>query len=90
MAQVIDDSVDASQPPPQPQRAQELMGGVVARVYAQPNASLASPQMLAQPALVPATQLCNTMVAFYREILKLPPADASAVLRTLMRGPAPR
>lgn len=90
MAQVIDDSVNAPQPPPQPQRAQELMAGVVTRVYAQPNANLAPPQMLAQPALVPATQLCNTMIAFYREILKLPPADASIVLRTLMRGPVPR
>lgn len=85
MAQVVDDSVDAPQPPPQPQRAQQLLAGVVERVYAKPG-DLAPPQQLTQPASVPAAQLCRTMVAFYREILNLPPADASQVLRTLMRG----
>ncbi|MGE0154664.1 MAG: hypothetical protein AB7R90_18755 [Reyranellaceae bacterium] len=85
MAQVIDDSVDAAQPPPPPERAQQLMAGVIQRVYAK-HADLAPPQMLTQPAALPALQLCRTMVAIYREILDLPPADASAVLRTLMRG----
>jgi hypothetical protein len=90
MAQVVDDSVDAPQPPPQPLRAQQLLAGVVERVYARPG-DLAPPQMLTQPTVVPATQLCRTMIAFYREILNLPPADASQVLRTLMRsGQQPR
>jgi hypothetical protein len=90
MAQVVDDSVDAPQPPPQPLRAQQLLAGVVERVYAKPG-DLAPPQMLTQPATVPAAQLCRTMIAFYREILNLPPADASQVLRTLMRsGQQPR
>jgi hypothetical protein len=86
MAQIVDDSVDRPQPPPQPQRAQQLLAGVVERVYAKPGSDLAPPQMLTQPATVPAAQLCRTMIAFYREILQLPPADASQVLRTLMRG----
>lgn len=85
MAQVIDDSVDKAQPPPDAQRAQQLFAAVIQRVYAEQR-DLAPPQLLAQPATVPAVQLCRTMIAFYREILKLPPADASAVLRTLMRG----
>lgn len=89
MADVIDDSVNAPQPPPQQQRAQQLLAGVTERVYAKPNASLASPQMLAQAAALPATQLCNTMIAYYREILRLPPEDASTVLRMLMREPSP-
>ncbi len=86
MTDIIEESVSAPQPPPEPQRAQELLGGVIQRVYAQPNADLAPPQLLAQPAALPAAQFCNTMIAFYREILKLPPADASVVLRTLMRS----
>lgn len=89
MADVIDDSVNAPQPPPQQQRAQQLLAGVTERIYAQPNPNLAPPQMLAQAAALPAAQLCNTMIAYYREILKLPPADASTVLRMLMRGPSP-
>jgi hypothetical protein len=86
MAQVVDDSVDRPQPPPQPQSAQQLLAGVVERVYAKQPNDLAPPQLLMQPATVPAPQLCRTMIAFYREILNLPPADASQVLRTLMRG----
>ncbi len=89
MADVIDDSVTAPQPPPQQQRAQQLLMGVTERIYARPNANLASPQMLAQAAALPAAQLCNTMIAYYREILRLPPEDASTVLRMLMRGPSP-
>jgi len=85
MAQVIDDSVDKAQPPPDAQRAQQLFAAVIQRVYAEQR-DLAPPQLLAQPITVPAVQLCRTMIAFYREILKLPSADASAVLRTLMRG----
>lgn len=85
MAQVIDDSVDKAQPPPDAQRAQQLFAAVIQRVYAEQR-DLAPPQLLAQPATVPAVQLCRTMIAFYREILKLPPEEASAVLRTLMRG----
>jgi hypothetical protein len=87
MAQVIDDSVDSPQPPPRPERAQQLLTTVVERVYAG-KTDLATPQQLMQPAVVPAAQLCRTMVAFYREILNLPSADASAVLRTLMRSGA--
>jgi hypothetical protein len=89
MAQVVDDSVDQSQPPPQPQRAQQLLAGVVERVYAKQPNDLAPLQLLTQPATVPAPQLCRTMIAFYREILNLPPADASQVLRSLMRGGQP-
>lgn len=88
MADVIDDSVNAPQPPPQQQRAQQLLSGVTERVYAKPNANLVAPQMLAQAATLPAAQLCNTMIAYYREILRLPPQDASTVLRMLMRGPS--
>lgn len=85
MAQVIDDSVDKAQPPPDAPRAQRLFAGVLERVYAEQR-DLAPLQSLSRPAGLPAAQLCRTMIAFYREILKLPPADASAVLRTLMRG----
>lgn len=86
MADIIEDSVIAAQPPPPQQRAQELLNGVIQRVYAQPGTNLAPPQMLAQPGRLPARQLCDTMLAYYREILKLPPTDASVVLRMLMRG----
>lgn len=89
MAQIIDDSVDTPQPPPQPQQAQQLMLTVLDRVYGK-TSDLTPRELLAQPAAVPAPQLCRTMAAIYREILELPPVEASIVLRHLMRGGTPR
>ena len=87
MAEVIETSVRSPQSPPAPERAQELLGVVVQKVYDGPGADqLLTPQMLMQPAQADAGRLCRTMIAFYRTILALPAADASIVLRVLMGG----
>ena len=89
MADVIEDSVDAAQAPPDAARAQALLGTVVAKVYAAKNDALLPPQALAQAQSAPADKLCRTMIAFYREILSLPPQDSSTLLRMLMRATKP-
>ncbi len=89
MADVIVDSVEASQPPPDRARAQTLLSEVVTKVYAGKDQRLLPPQALAQPQSAAAEPLCRTMIAFYRAILALPPKDGSTVLRVLMQGSRP-
>ena len=89
MADVIVDSVEASQSPPDRARAQALLSEVVTKVYAGNDQRLLPPQALAQPQTAAAEPLCRTMIAFYHAILALPPKDGSTVLRVLMQGSRP-
>lgn len=81
---VIDASVATPQPPPDRARAQQMLGAVVGDLYATNDPTLLPPELLMQPRAAPADRLCNTMVAFYRKVLELPPQDASLVLRAMI------
>jgi hypothetical protein len=84
MSAVIEDGASKPQAKPDTQHAQALIQQVFTTVYAGNDPDLLPQTQLTTPAQAPADKLCHTMQAFYRTVLALPKADASAVLRTLI------
>lgn len=82
MAEVIRTAAEDPVPLPAPADVQGKLGPIIDAVYAEFGADT---QLLSHPEAAGAdrTKVCAITISLYERVLKLPPADASALLRSM-------